>query len=200
MVDLAETDPSIGLVFCRRHLLISQVPTIESITWCYRYADPVKHWAHRLATPVWGAELLKRRDLLCPPKNKIGEPPSVLLRRTVFERVGFFNPELRQSLDYEFWYRVLEHYKVGFISRKLNVFRVHENQATQRNREDRIFEDAAQALVNRIDPSLLHADVVAQASGFRSLFSRLSAGVFFGKGLLVKLLVLLKIMRGKRFF
>jgi glycosyltransferase involved in cell wall biosynthesis len=199
MVRLMASDSELALIFCRRHLLISGSPSNSSISWCYMHADPARSWAGRLSRPVWGGELLKSRKLLCPPGNKVGEPPSVLIRREVFEVVGYFDEELRQSLDYEFWYRVFEKYKVGFIPRKLNVFRVHENQTTQQNQNDRIMENAAQALVSRIDNSLLHKDVLIRASGFNPLFFLAHTFVFHCRGWLIKLLVLLKILRGSEF-
>jgi hypothetical protein len=56
-----------------------------------------------------------------------------MLKRQCFEEVGYFSEELKQTLDYEYWHRMLPKYKIGFINEKLAAFRLHDNQATQHN-------------------------------------------------------------------
>ncbi|VGO21026.1 glycosyltransferase family 2 protein [Pontiella sulfatireligans] len=199
MVSCIKNDSSIGMVFARRKLLLSQAPSVAGIAWCYLFSDPVANWAHKLSQPVSGWELLEDRSLLCSPRNKIGEPPSVLLRRSVFEDIGFFSGDLKQQLDYEYWYRVLAHYKVAFIPDKLTVFRVHLDQATQRNKREKLEEDFVGELLAHVDRSLFHKEVLARAGGKRTWFHMKNAVFFLLKTWVVKLMVLLKILKGQEF-
>ncbi len=78
-------------------------------------------------------EILSNNDFYKQPRNKIGEPTCVLLKKEVFSKVGFFNQQLTQSLDYEFWYRLLLKYEYYYIDKPLVGFRIHEKQTTKVN-------------------------------------------------------------------
>lgn len=199
LVKPMEADSDLGMVFCRRDLLISQEPTAATVLYCYMNEAPTKRWEHLLSTAIEGKELLKLRGLLYAPQNKVGEPTSVMLRRSVFDHVGFFDADLKQTLDYEYWYRVFVHYKVCFIPLSLNSFRVHKEQATQQNKQAGILENIAHILTQRIDPSFLHPEVLARAAGKRTFFSMGYRCIFLCKKWSVALLVFLRIFKGRKF-
>ena len=52
---------------------------------------------------------------------------TVLMKREVFENIGFLNedPSLRAVEDYEYWLRVALRYKIGFVKEPLAMYRVH---------------------------------------------------------------------------
>ena len=52
---------------------------------------------------------------------------TVLMKREVYENIGFFNedPSLNPVDDYEYWLRVALHYKIGFVKEPLAMYRVH---------------------------------------------------------------------------
>jgi glycosyltransferase involved in cell wall biosynthesis len=52
---------------------------------------------------------------------------TVLMKREVFEIIGFFNedPALRACDDYEYWLRVALRYIIGFVKEPLVMYRVH---------------------------------------------------------------------------
>lgn len=129
MVALSEKDDRIGLTFCNRDI-ISDLK--DKADWLNRYENLSIKW-EELKSIQEGKSLLKQRNFLKTPRNKIGEPTVVMLKRQCFEEVGFFSEELKQTLDYEYWYRMLPKYKIGFIDEKLAAFRLHDNQATQQN-------------------------------------------------------------------
>jgi hypothetical protein len=72
------------------------------------------------------------------PLNKIGEPSVVMFRKSVVDEVGFFREDLKQILDYEYWYRILKKHDVAIINKPLVKFRLHANQATHVNRSQSI--------------------------------------------------------------
>ncbi len=123
MVAFAEQhDNKLGLIFSARELIgdLTQINPID-------YAQ-LNHM------PVFdGKEILKDKNLYAYPRNKIGEPSSVLIPVEIFKEVGYFNTQLKQSLDYEFWYRICHSYKLGYIPKKLVQFRIHASQTTQIN-------------------------------------------------------------------
>lgn len=129
MVALSEKDDRIGLTFCNRDVIGDLK---DKADWLHRYGNLSIKW-DELKSIQEGKSLLKQRNFLKTPRNKIGEPTVVMLKRQCFEEVGFFSEELKQTLDYEYWYRMLPKYKIGFINEKLAAFRLHDNQATQHN-------------------------------------------------------------------
>lgn len=122
MVALAEEDDDIGLVFSNRELIGNEVMKSEQDFYQPNYPAIFD-----------GRDILQRKDFYAQPRNKIGEPTSVLVRKDIFEYVGYFDEYLKQALDYEFWYRVCGKAKIGFIPESLAEFRVHENQTTAQN-------------------------------------------------------------------
>ena len=75
--------------------------------------------------------LFGRLDFKKSPYNKIGEPPTVLFKKEIIEEVGYFDEQLKQVLDYVFYYRILKKHPIAILNKKLVSFRIHENQATQ---------------------------------------------------------------------
>ena len=52
---------------------------------------------------------------------------TVLMKKEVYETIGFFNedPSLNLVDDFEYWLRVALHYKIGFVKEPLAMYRVH---------------------------------------------------------------------------
>jgi hypothetical protein len=98
-----------------------------------------------------GQDLLKDPELFKGPINKIGEPTVVLLRKEIFDSIGYFDPDFSHLGDVEMWLRVIGHYKIGFIDKSLSAFRVHPKQQTIQNIES--------GLVN-LDPYRLYSKIL----------------------------------------
>ena len=136
MMALALTDSKIGFVYCRRAFLFETLtPQIESFIAYYR--DLHRYWDNFIVREgvLSGTTYLKDPQFLNSPKNKIGEPPNVLLRRDCFERIGYFSEELQQALDSDYWYRVMTMFDIGFIDEALVKFRLHKAQASTINKQ-----------------------------------------------------------------
>ncbi|NIK92523.1 glycosyltransferase family 2 protein [Mangrovimonas sp. CR14] len=136
MVDLLEHDKKVGLVACKRDILVDKTyRNDETEQWIETYGDLQDH----LNIPVIdGVQYLDRsvfksRLLLIEPLNKIGEPTVFLFRKQIVDDIGFFREDLFQILDFEFCNRVLRKYKIAVLNKKLVGFRLHSNQATNSN-------------------------------------------------------------------
>ncbi len=133
MVNLAEQDQEIGLVFSPRRLFTStDNPNNAQLLARHESKDVHKGWSN-LQSIQSGQELLQDLNILDNPINKIGEPSTVLIRKEAFDTVGVFDPELCQLVDLEMWLRIMSQYKIGFVDRTLSSFRIHAQQQTQKN-------------------------------------------------------------------
>jgi len=144
MVNLAEQDNEIGMVFSPRKLLFSKNIPLTSQNEYRNIEDIYKYWTN-LKTVQSGQSLLNDPNLLEYSINKIGEPSTVLINKLVFKKVGLFDIDLPQLVDLEMWFRIMSQFKVGFINKVLSYFRIHLDQVTQQNTRDNflIFIDYA---------------------------------------------------------
>ncbi|MDP2454929.1 MULTISPECIES: glycosyltransferase [unclassified Kaistella] len=65
--------------------------------------------------------------------NIVGEPCVSLFTKNVFKKVGRFDSNLKQALDYVYWLRVLAKYDIGIIPEKIVKFRYHSEQTSNQN-------------------------------------------------------------------
>ena len=139
MMGIMLSSARIGLVYCKRKFLYKSL-TLKVQHFLNHYGDLTSHWdSIKVKEGVVDGKLyLRDRTLLLSPKNKIGEPTAVLLRKTCFQQVGFFNEVMKQTLDFEYWYRVMTQYHIGFVNEKLVHFRLHEQQASNINKKQKI--------------------------------------------------------------
>lgn len=80
-------------------------------------------------------EVFSKAVLANPFYNLIGEPTSVLLRRDLFDQFGFFNAELIQLCDAEYWNRIGTQVGAAFIPEPLVTFRVHGASTSTQNKK-----------------------------------------------------------------
>lgn len=86
---------------------------------------------------VVGQRLLNRRKIFSNHfyellKGNVIPNSSVLIRRRVFDSVGFINtdPMFRGIEDYEFWLRIAHDFPMLYIDQPLIKYRVHSNNIT----------------------------------------------------------------------
>jgi len=142
LVNLAETDAEMGLVFCPRRLDITDdaagIEILQIVAQRGRHVH--QYWRH-LNPCQPGTTLLADCQLWRFPLNKIGEPTAVLLRKSAVEAVGGFDPDLSQLVDVELWWRLLATGSVGFVDEPLAVFRLHSQQQTVKNAAEGKFDE-----------------------------------------------------------
>ena len=134
MVNLAEQDETMGLVFSRREIFFATGDeTHPDLIAVYQDFQNLHQSWSALKTIQAGNVLLQDPNLLCHPINKIGEPSTVLIRRDTFEAVGGFDSQLNQLMDLDLWLRIMGSYKIGFLDQCLSQFRLNHNQKTCQN-------------------------------------------------------------------
>jgi glycosyltransferase involved in cell wall biosynthesis len=129
MVELAQEDESIGLVFAPREVDVEEAPDPE---WGELFARPHEYFSS-LERVNDGRRLF--RELLDAgfEGNWVGEPSAVLLTRGALEHVGLLNEQLFQIADLELWARIMVSCRVGFVDKVLSVYRHHGESGTARN-------------------------------------------------------------------
>lgn len=134
MVNLAEQDPEIGLVFSPRQVVIHPNSKSDPNCQCaYNGAINLHQKWSQLKSIQFGQDLLSDPNCLISGLNKIGEPTTVLILKEVFEKLGEFDPNLQQLLDVDMWWRIMGHYKIAFIDQVLSSLLIHKQQQTQVN-------------------------------------------------------------------
>ena len=130
MVELAQEDLRIGLVFATRKVVAE---TDEEMAWSTVYANPHEHF-HGLTRVNDGRFLFEQMVDAGLEENWIGEPSAVLVARRALERAGTFNVHVHQVVDLDLWLRIMIVDRVGFIDRPLSIYRRHGHSVSAVNR------------------------------------------------------------------
>jgi glycosyltransferase involved in cell wall biosynthesis len=143
MVNILEDYPNLGLVASKREFIVENTMKTDAINeWIETFGDLQNHLnlpkseINTLDHSIFGLQLFYGS-----PLNKIGEPSVVMFRKSLIDEVGYLNEDLKQILDYEYWYRILKKYPIAIINKPLVKFRLHQNQATNINRSQDIDDD-----------------------------------------------------------
>jgi glycosyltransferase involved in cell wall biosynthesis len=65
--------------------------------------------------------------------NFIGEPTVVLFRKNIIQEVGYFNSDLSQVCDLEYWLRIITLKGFVYVPQTLASFRIHAASTTSQN-------------------------------------------------------------------
>ncbi len=83
----------------------------------------------RIKSDPWGIELnndgIELESLVF--NNKISGPSSTLIRRSVIDKVGEFDSNIRYGEDWDLWLRIAKLYDIAFIEEPLIEVRRHRN-------------------------------------------------------------------------
>jgi glycosyltransferase involved in cell wall biosynthesis len=134
LVTLIQSQPNVALAGSKRNILANRELS-ENENWLKSYGDLQKN----LVLNEQGVYMLSKKDFnylffYHGPLNKIGEPSTVLLNKECLLASGFFREDLNQVLDLEYWWRLMEKYTLLISPKHLSSFRLHVNQATNKNR------------------------------------------------------------------
>ncbi len=62
--------------------------------------------------------------------RNVVQPPCIVVKKSVYQRIGNFRSDLRYTLDWEMWYRICRHCRVWYDPETLVNYRIHDNQLT----------------------------------------------------------------------
>ncbi|OCQ90674.1 glycosyl transferase family A [Nostoc sp. MBR 210] len=109
-----EEYPEAGLVYTWTHLVDAFGKPINRVL------------ASRLEGNVWKQILVA---------NMIGNGSSAMVRRSCFETVGLFDPELSGAADRDMWIRIAVHYLFAVVKEPLTLWRQHTNSMSKKRQE-----------------------------------------------------------------
>ncbi len=78
-----------------------------------------------------------RRDIMV--HNKIGNPSRVMLRRSVFSKVGVFDKNIRWGQDWDLWIRIITRYNAAILPTPVIVYRWHAKNLSHTSRWERLY-------------------------------------------------------------
>lgn len=142
MVEVLERNNYISLVASKREFIFKNSYLNDEIEkWIKDYNDLQSglnlDWSNGVAYLDYN--LFSSEEFFKTPLNKIGEPTTILFKKSLVDSIGYFSEDLNQVLDYEFCYRVLKHSRIAIIKDKLIKFRLHNLQATVKNKGNDIY-------------------------------------------------------------
>jgi glycosyltransferase involved in cell wall biosynthesis len=132
LVEVAARDTAIGFVFCRREI----IGRADRGAWPPEFAEMHTKFA-ALSEVNDGWALLAEWVASELRGNWIGEPTTVLARRTHLERVGGFSRNIRQVIDADLWMRLMTCSLVGFVDEALVDYRVGHERVSSVNTRGR---------------------------------------------------------------
>jgi glycosyltransferase involved in cell wall biosynthesis len=95
----------------------------------------------------WIKHLVESKNCLCHP--------SVLIRREVYDKTGWYDNRLRQLPDYRMWLFMLRHFELHVLPDRLVRFRLHDNTSgpspASSTRDRNEFADIIEAFFHQID-------------------------------------------------
>jgi glycosyltransferase involved in cell wall biosynthesis len=104
-----EKEPSIGAAFCRTLFIDAEGHSIKSFKLQRSTPCILENWLEHIAV-----------------KNLI-QPPAIVVRRSTYEALGGFHPQLIHACDWEMWARIAAHYSIWYEPKMLACSRMHSS-------------------------------------------------------------------------
>jgi glycosyltransferase involved in cell wall biosynthesis len=137
MVDLLDSNPSVGLAFSRRDIELTDPGDPYAVRLKAKHDRGDRHLGDldevnpgRLVFTRWV------RDGLAG--NWVGEPTNVMMRRSCLREIGTFSFHIYQRADMDLWLRAMYFCDVGFVDRPLAKYVVRSGSLTGVNRATRV--------------------------------------------------------------
>jgi glycosyltransferase involved in cell wall biosynthesis len=117
--------------------------------------------------------------------NSLIDPPAIVVRRSVYEQLGGFRPELYGASDLEMWRRIAARYPFWFEPQVLAYFRIHStSQTSTLVRSGKNIADLRQSIeiTRSYLPPLISDRLVKQAMEECALYALRNAFRALGRG------------------
>ncbi|WP_218079990.1 glycosyltransferase family 2 protein [Anthocerotibacter panamensis] len=142
LVPLLDNHPNVGIAYCQSLLVDEVGKELFSFT---QWLSPRERWLSHYINP--GADECSKYLI---QQNTIVNASSVLLRRSVCEKVGYADESFRQCADWMFWVKMLEVSDIAYIADHLNYFRRHTKTTTNRSELSGILTEESYKVVKFI--------------------------------------------------
>lgn len=129
LVQLLETDESIVLAYSESFDIDEH--SVVKGTWQWFLTELDSLWTADFVAD--GSALVRR---FMSYRNIIPNASAVVMRNSTLREVGPADESYRVFGDWIFWARLLSRGKVAYLTRPLNYFRTHQNNARSKNRVD----------------------------------------------------------------
>lgn len=161
MVEAFQKFPEVGLVACKRDFIMNKEKDEATERWLKSFGDLQAHLEGNDQNFIFlDHRIFGRKDFMKSPKNIVGEPTTVMFPRNIINKIGWFREDFKQSLDYEFYYRVLVFSQILILPEILVQFRLHGKQATEVNRSNKVLDyELYPRLVYQSYKKFLHGEV-----------------------------------------
>jgi glycosyltransferase involved in cell wall biosynthesis len=63
--------------------------------------------------------------------NFIGGPQTIMIHKTIFNKIGVFDEQLQGTDDYDLFLRITRHYQIGYLNMSLVKWRTHPNSLSK---------------------------------------------------------------------
>lgn len=121
--------PDAGMAFCRSRIVDGVGRRIKASSRLRWRAGLISNWLPAIAE-----------------RQRI-QTPAAVVRRSTYETLGGFRPELSQTVDWEMWVRVAAAYPVWYEPRCLAVYRRHpDNETTRLFQSGAVWPDILRAI------------------------------------------------------
>ncbi|MEO6304051.1 MAG: glycosyltransferase, partial [Bacteroidia bacterium] len=127
-----EIDNSVELIVCKRNFKLDKTPTEDEKDY---YANRVKTLENTgyFGSTFFAPQIISRIAAHNIALNFIAEPSLTLFRKSVINKIGLFDPELKQICDLEFMLRVASNFGLKYIPEQLCLFMIHSSSTTEKN-------------------------------------------------------------------
>jgi glycosyltransferase involved in cell wall biosynthesis len=133
MVDLLVSHPTVGLVFSRRDIELTDPADPQSVRLKAKHDRGHTHLGE-LGDVNDGRSIFARWIGEGLSGNWVGEPTSVMMRRDCLREIGTFAFHIHQRSDMDLWLRAMYFFDVGFVDRPLAKYVVRSGSLTGVNR------------------------------------------------------------------
>lgn len=107
---------------------------------------------------------------------------TVLLRKNVIDKIGFFNETVSRVDDYELWLRICSKYPIGFQDKKLALYRCHDTNASHDYiKMEQAELNALETLYNKNKEVFIFIDKNTLNNRFSKLHTEVANGFFWQK-------------------
>lgn len=109
-----EKEPAVGASFCRQIYMDEEGNKLLSSRLERETPGILENWLEQIAV------------------SQLIQTPAIVVKRSVYEQLGGFHPELSHAADWEMWKRIAVHYPVWYEPQPLACYRQHSSSDTSR--------------------------------------------------------------------